>query len=401
MFTLLGESTIRTGAAAHRKGERTIEVPAWKDELFAAVFSRTLVYTILFEDLERDLEFLALGPGDRVLTVAGAGCGVASLVAEGPARVDVVDFNAKHLAVTALKVNALRRLASYDELYALFARGRHPRPRAVVEQLADGLPAPLQRFWKSGWRMFQDDFYAHGFSTKNLSWMRRFWPITPELLKALNRKPRGERGPIVFDMLKTSLKKPILAGLIRSPLGLIAAGINYTQRQRNLRALGATDEVDGVIEYACRLVETDIEANWIAWHMVTGQFNWEHPDCLPLYLRRPAHERARDVATEVAYRHDNLLRVLEAAPASSWTHFCLSDVVDWLGDEARRSLLRAVHRSATPGARVICRTVEDDDIVSQLGLGEHFRVVEPMSTLASRSERSCLYRRVNCYEVLK
>jgi S-adenosylmethionine-diacylglycerol 3-amino-3-carboxypropyl transferase len=372
-----------------------------QDRAYERVFSLLLVYTILFEDNERDLEFLALGEGDHVFMVAGAGCGVAACLAAAPARVDVVDFNRKHLAVTALKVNAARAMRSYDEFHELLARGRHPRPREVVGRLARDLPPKCAAFWKTGWRMFRRDFYAHGLCGRNLDFARRFWSISPEYLKTLNAQPEEERAEEIAALLARRIKRGAIAALIRSPLGILAAGINYTQRARNLRAVGTDDAVEGVIDYASRVVRTDLERNWIVWHIVTGQFNHERPECLPLYLRPDFHERSVGSPTEVRYWHNRLLAQLGAADDETWSRYCLSDVVDWMGDPAREALFREVHRTAKPGARVICRTVEDSTIVDELGFAERFRLVEPHSTLASQEERSCLYRRVNCYEVVK
>lgn len=392
-------SASTSSPAEARRGGRGLR--RLEDRAFEFLFSRILVYTILFEDNEKDLELLDLDDTDRVLSVGGAGCGVAAMLAHRPAGIDVVDFNQKHLAVTALKVNAAKQLGSYGEFHEAFARGRHPRPRRLVEQLARGMPAPLAAFWASHWRMFEKDFYSHGLYTKNLNLVRPFWPITPEYLKALNRKPRSERSEEMFTLLSRAMKGRILGALIRSPLSILAAGINYTQRERNLRAVGTTDVVDGVIEYATRLVQTDLEDNWIAWHIATGRFNHERPTCLPLYLRAAYHERALRSPTVVRYWHADLLGKLSGAPAGSWSRFCLSDVVDWMTQPARALLLREVVRTARPGARVICRSVEDSTLVDELGLSQQLRLIEPHSTLASRAERSCLYRRVNCYEVIK
>lgn len=375
--------------------------PRLADRLFGSLFSRILVYTILFEDNEKDLEFLDLGEGSRVFTIGGAGCGVASMLAYSPSRIDVVDFNRKHLAVTALKVNAARGITSYEEFHELLGYGRHPRPRETVERLTRELPPYLARFWESGWRMFQKDFYSHGLYTKNLNIVRPFWPITPEYLKSLNAKPAEERGREVFELLSRTMQGRVLGALIRSPLSILAAGINYTQRERNLRAVGSDDVVDGVIEFASRLAQTDLEQNWIAWHIATGSFNHDQPTALPLYLRPHYHERSLGSATDVHYSHSTLLDRLNCASEDSWTHFCLSDVIDWISDEERAALLAAVVRAAQPGAKVICRTVEDRAIVDELEVNERFHLVEPHSTEASRSERSCLYRRVNCYEVVK
>ncbi len=371
------------------------------DRAFASLFSRILVYTILFEDNERDLEFLDLGAGDRVLTIGGAGCGVAAMMGYRPAAIDVVDFNQKHLAVTALKVSAAVHLDSYDDLHQLLGRGRHPRAKAIIGALSLHMPSEQAAFWRRGWRMFKDDFYAHGLYTRNLNIVRPFWPVTIELLRSLNDKPKEERAVEMRALLSQTMKRPLLGALIRSPLSILAAGINYTQRERNLRAVGSTDVVDGVIDYATRVVQTDIERNWIGWHIATGSFNHDEPECLPLYLRPAFHERALGSRTEVRYWHDTILRRLADAAEETWSHFCLSDVPDWIDDESRVALFREIYRAAKPGARVIARTVEDSTIVDGLGCADRFRLVEPHSSLASAEERSRLYRRVNCYEIVK
>lgn len=389
--------------AAPRPSRRAKPRSRLTDKVFESLFSRILVYTILFEDNEEDLGFLALREDDRVFSIGGAGCGVASMLASAPSHIDVVDFNQKHLAVTALKVAAARSMRSYAEFHELFGRGRHGRPRETIQRLVENLPPALARFWAAGWKMFEKDFYAHGLYTKNLNLVRPFWPITPEYLKALNKKPSGERGREMFELLTQSMRSKVLAALIRSPLSILAAGINYTQRERNLRAVGSTDVVDGVIAYASRLAQTDLEENWIAWHVATGRFNHERPGALPLYLRPGFHERSVGSPTEVRYWHTTLLDKLNEAAqgGETWTHFCMSDVVDWVSDETRVMLFEAVYRAAKPGARVVCRTVEDTTIVDELGMGDRFRLVEPHSTRASQKERSCLYKRVNCYEVVK
>jgi S-adenosylmethionine-diacylglycerol 3-amino-3-carboxypropyl transferase len=400
-----GEAT-SNGAGRQPRGRRLSPFDSrprqrFADRVFGSLFSRILVYTILFEDNEKDLEFLALDGDSRVFTVGGAGCGVAAMLASSPALIDVVDFNQKHLAVTALKVNAARGLASYEEFHELLARGRHPRPRRTIERFTRDLPPELARFWAAGWKMFRKGFYSHGLYSRNLGIVRPFWPLTPDYLRELNGKSADERSREVFELLSRSMQGPVLGALIRSPLSILAAGINYTQRERNLRAVGSDDVVDGVIEFASRVARTDLEENWIAWHIVTGSFNHDRPGALPLYLRPEYHERTLHASTEMRYSHAVLLDRLREGGEECWSHFCLSDVVDWINEEGRIALFDAVHRAALPGARVICRSVEDSTIVDDIGFGDRFRLVEPFSTDASLAERSCLYRRVNCYEVVK
>ena len=112
--------------------------------------------------------------------------------------------------------------------------------------------------------------------------------------------------------------------------------------------------------------------------------------------------RAPRLPHRVDYRHGTLLDALAAAPAGRWTRFCLSDVVDWMGPRERERLFAEV--LAHGAARVresICRTVEDSILVDELGLEGPFPPPGAGFDPRLRAERSCLYRRVNCFEVTK
>ena len=86
---------------------------------FEKLFSRAFVYNILFEDTEVDERFLDVRPNSTVLSISGAGCGVANHLSRSPRSVDAVDINAHHLALCALKSAAVRWLSSHDELYSV------------------------------------------------------------------------------------------------------------------------------------------------------------------------------------------------------------------------------------------------------------------------------------------
>ena len=85
------------------------------DEAFEGVFKHLFVYNMLFEDTEIDEGFLEVDETSRVLGISGAGCGIAGHLSRRPQSIDAVDINARHLAITALKVSAARELESYEE----------------------------------------------------------------------------------------------------------------------------------------------------------------------------------------------------------------------------------------------------------------------------------------------
>src|SRR5262245_48022157 len=89
------------------------------ERLFTASF-RGIVYTHVWEDPVVDLAALALGPAHVVLTISSAGCNLLNYLTERPARILSVDVNPHHLALTRLKIAALKHLPSYDAFFSFW-----------------------------------------------------------------------------------------------------------------------------------------------------------------------------------------------------------------------------------------------------------------------------------------
>ena len=110
------------------------------DAAFQRVFSHLFVYNILFEDSEVDERFLGIDTSSTVLGISGAGCRIAGHLSQRPKRVDAVDINRHHLALTALKVQAAQQLSSYEEFYGLFGPRLGTGLGRVVGKLARACP---------------------------------------------------------------------------------------------------------------------------------------------------------------------------------------------------------------------------------------------------------------------
>lgn len=85
------------------------------ERLFTLWFAR-LVYTQIWEDPRVDREALALTPESRVVAIASAGCNALAYLADDPATIDVVDLNPAHLALTRLKIAAMRHLPDHESV---------------------------------------------------------------------------------------------------------------------------------------------------------------------------------------------------------------------------------------------------------------------------------------------
>jgi S-adenosylmethionine-diacylglycerol 3-amino-3-carboxypropyl transferase len=370
------------------------------DRAFAATFKHIFTFSLLYEDSEVDNRVLGLDRRSRVLAVSGAGCGVAGLLAAHPARIDAIDTNRHHLALAALKVAAARRVTSHAEFYQLLGRGRHGDPERTLQPLMRDLPAWVGHYWSTNHRRFRRNLYAEGLAGTFQRWLRRKVGLDADFLRTLQRLPPADRLAHLSPIFTSIKRSWPMRTLVNTPLFLLGIGVNFEQRQRNLRANGAATMMDVVTAHFERLAQTDLETNWFVWVGLTGEFNHDHPEAVPPYLRAESHRRSLVAPTQVGFHRESLQRMLADATPGQWSHFSLCDVLDWMPTDTQRQLLQRIARVGGPSAVVLTRSVEDECLVDRVGLSDLYERVEPTSSQASEQERTRLYRRVNVYRVI-
>ncbi len=368
-----------------------------RDLLFHAMWKQLFVYNVLFEDSEVDEAFLGIDEQSRVLSISGAGCGVANVLSSRPAKMDVCDINRHHLALTALKCEGLRRSRSYVTFYDLFGRGWHPDPEPLVRDLAAALPRWMQKHWREHHALFRRSLYREGVTSMMLGAFRRLSGVDENWLRTVMPLSPERRARAVEERIAPTLRGAIGRAWMRSPGQLVALGVNYQQRERLLGESG--DLGEHIVQHLVALARTDVETNWFVWLAIAGQFNHERQDAVPPYLRRDRFERAKGTPTEITYHPRNVFDVLDDAAPGSFTHFTLCDAPDWLSTHDQRRLLERVATTASDGATVLVRTVSDDCMVKRLGLEKRFVPLERESALMTNLDRTRQYRRVQLYRV--
>jgi S-adenosylmethionine-diacylglycerol 3-amino-3-carboxypropyl transferase len=371
-----------------------------RDRLFWRVFSRTFAFSILYEDTTVEERFFGVDEDATVLSVAAAGCGIAGLLAAHPRRIDAVDGNLSHLALTALKVAASRHLDDHEELYALFGHGVHPDPRGVLGRLSHALPDWAQAYWARNHRMFRKGLHDQSLANRTFRIACRVGGMNADWIRnELAGRPMEERVASVTRRYNKILAFPPLGLLAHSPLPLVAQGINFRQAERNIRSHGASSLPEVCMALLQRMVQTDVERNWVMWNGLGGGFDHDHPECRPPFLRPDRHARAQTAPTHTAFHLGNFLDVLQRAEPGTWSHYSFSDALDWLPEAMQRTVLLEVVRTARPGATLINRTVDGQCLIEQLGLQDHFERLEPASAEATAQEITRLYLRTDLYRV--
>jgi len=364
-----------------------------RDRIFQAVFARLFVYNILFEDSEVDERFFELESDSSVLCISGAGCGVAGMLSRNPRTIDAVDINPHHLALAALKVEGARGRLPYRTFRALLGEGRVDDPRGCLTQLTAELPPWMQRHWRRHAGRFRHNLYEQGLTSRMVRLLRGQTGIDADWLRSLIGQPIDARRKTIDETIGPALRSPLARAITRSPLQLLALGVNYQQCERLQDEFG-TSLAEFFLEHVKRLAETDLATNWFAWYFVTGGFAPEGSEGLPPYLRADRFARSREAETRVRFHRGSLFDRLAVAGPSTWSHYSLLDAPDWLDRDSERRLLQEIRRTGREGAIVLHRSVEDGCLFDRHHEGRHFERLSPESSLASALDRTRQYRHV-------
>ncbi|MCB9666037.1 MAG: DUF3419 family protein [Alphaproteobacteria bacterium] len=370
---------------------------AVRDRAFQRVFASTFVYNLLFEDAEVDERHLGVDEDSTVLGISGAGCGLAGMVSRRPRSIDAVDINPHHLALAALKVEAARRVQTYDTFYDLLGRGWSPEPERVVRDVVQGLPRAHQRYWRTHHVRFRRSLYHTGLTAKMLAAVRQRAGLSADWVREVSPLPEADRVRAVEDKLQPLRASLPARCVLQSPLQLLALGINFAQRD-TLVDTERQQMVDYFVTHLSRLARTHVPTNWFAWFGAAGQFNHAEPDGVPPYLRRTRWETSVGAPTRLGLHNRNLFDVLGEAGPRTWSHYTLCDAVDWMPPEVQRRLFEEIRRTARDGAVVLFRSVGEVDLVAQAGMSRWFERL-PGTEGAAAEDRSCQYRQVAFFRV--
>jgi S-adenosylmethionine-diacylglycerol 3-amino-3-carboxypropyl transferase len=239
-----------------------------------------------------------------------------------------------------------------------------------------------------------------GLTAQFLKALRKLTGVDSGWIRMMHQLGATERAEQIERTFGPLRQNKVVGAFLRSPVQLMALGVNYAQRDRMLAAEQHESMIDFFYNHVLKLAETDLELNWFVWYVITGQFNHDHPDACPPYLRKTRHEQSHRAETKMGFHHGNIFDVLERAGRDTWSHYMFCDAPDWMPHDVQRRLLDNVLRTSRDGAVVLWRSVEDDTIVQTHGLGRHFQLMQAQTDEASRLDRSRQYRRVNFYQVV-
>ena len=355
--------------AVHRSGARS--AAGILERTFTFVF-KGLVYPQIWEDPEVDIEALQLRTGSRMVTIASGGCNVLSYLAADPAFVLAVDLNHAHVALTKLKLAAVRQLPSHGAFCRFFGQADRPDNLALYHRfIRNRLDTATRAFWESrDWRgrvritLFSRGFYRHGMLGRFIGaahLVARLYGVDPG--RMLAAKTLDEQRAFFETALAPLFDKRLLRWATSQKISLYGLGI--PPAQYDALAAPAGGDIAPVLRQrlerlACGFPLSD---NYFAWQAFDRRYPAAAAGPLPPYLRREHFDAIRARTDRVLVVNGSVTEQLAAQDATSLDAYVLLDAQDWMTDAQLNALWAQITRTARPGARVVFRTAAEPSIL--------------------------------------
>lgn len=347
--------------AAHQKPANTRRGAL--ERLFTLMF-QGFVYNQIWEDPVVDLAALDLKPEHRLITIASGGCNVLNYLAANPAQIIAVDLNPNHIALTKLKLAALKNLPTYDAFFRFFGQANDKANRPAYDKyLRKQLDEETREYWEKsrplrGKRinMFGKNLYRYGLLGRFIGILHAVAKLHGKKLEPIlaARTPEEQRRLFERDIAPLFEFKSIKL-LSKSPVSLYALGIPPAQYDE-LVATG--DPVSVLRERVERLAcDFPINENYFAWQAFGRGYDVENKEAVPDYLRKDVYDVIRTRVDKVEVHHASLTDFLQAQAPQSLHRYVLLDAQDWMNNDQITALWREINRTAhARDARVIFRT---------------------------------------------
>lgn len=338
------------------------------ERMFTLAF-QGFVYPQIWEDPEVDLPALKIDENSRIMTIASGGCNVMNYLTESPRRVKAVDLNPAHVALTRLKITALRHLPDYESFFTFFGHADDKKNIANYERfIAPHLDPFSKKYWE-GYSLL--DGRRINYFTKNLyqfGLLGRFISVVHLLSKIYGEDPREilnatnmqEQKEIFDRTLGPIFDKPFVKKLCSMPVSLYGLGIPPSQFDELNKSAGG-DMAHLLKERLERLAcAYPIDDNYFAWQAFGRGYDRVNRKAVPRYLTEENYNKIKNYTDRVEVYHTSMTDFLESQPVESLDCYVFLDAQDWMNAQQLNHLWKEVARTARPGARVIFRTAGEE-----------------------------------------
>ncbi|HSM96395.1 MAG TPA: DUF3419 family protein [Rhizomicrobium sp.] len=357
MANVLLDRAAHTRPAATRRGAL--------ERLFTLMF-KGFVYNQIWEDPAVDLAALELKAHHSLVTIASGGCNVLNYLAADPARIIAIDLNPNHIALTRLKLAALRELPSYEDFFRFFGEADDELNREIFDDvLSVRLDDDTRRHWGErvvlrGRRidMFARNLYRHGLLGRFIGILHAIASLHGKRLQEIVEAKTPAEQRAAFDrIVSPMLENKAIRLLSKSPVSFYALGIPPAQYDE-LVAGSAANPIDILRQRVEKLAcDFPVRENYFAWQAFARSYDTREREAVPPYLERGVYDVIRTRTERVEVHHASLIDFLKKQPSQSLHRFVLLDAQDWMTAEVLERLWTEIDRTAASSdARVIFRT---------------------------------------------
>jgi len=386
-------------------------------ERMFTLWFRGFVYNQIWEDPRVDAEALRIGPETSLLTISSGGCNILNYLVHRPRRIVAVDLNANHMALTRLKLAAIRHLPDYQTFYQFFGYGRHRDNVANYERyLRDKLDPLTRAFWESS------DWPGRKIGPRRINYFKRglyehaklgqFFRVVHGLARKMRRDPArllaartvAEQERIFDDSFAPLFNNRLVRWMGRQPVAVYSLGIPPSQHAAMLEE----QEGDGarlfemykgrIRRLACGF---PLDDNYFTWQAFGRRYDHEGRRALPDYLKEENYETIRSLVDRVETHVASLTDQLRTEQPGSLNAFVLLDSQDWMPPPVIDELWGEIARVGGPDTRVIFRTAgEKSPVETALSPANRarFHYDEQRSRELHAQDRSAIYGMFHLYE---
>lgn len=376
-------------------------------------FFQGFVYNQIWEDPDIDIKAMGVGPTTRIITIASGGCNILNYLATDPKSITAVDLNPNHLALTRLKIAAVKHAPDYESFFQMFAVGKD---KANVEMyranLEPHLDAETRDFWNGrmggarlGRRisMFSRGFYRYSLLGKFIGSMRRLSRMYGlDLARILKAHSLDEQKAIFAKDWEPAFKSWFVRWVADRPMVYYMLGIPPQQFDELAGSAqdGKTAQMlrGRIYKMAC---EFPISDNYFAWQAFSRHYDTEKRRAVPPYLKQDVFAKLRDRTDRIDVNHVIMTDFLAAKPVDSYDRFVLLDAQDWMNEQQITELWREITRVGGAKARVIFRTAGEVSPLERkvpADVMSAWRYLQDESAEGHRNDRSSIYGGFHIYE---
>jgi S-adenosylmethionine-diacylglycerol 3-amino-3-carboxypropyl transferase len=348
-------------------------------------FSR-LSYSFGNEDWRTEQKALRLKPGDRVVCITGSGDRPLNLLYADCGEIVSVDANPMQNYLLELKQAAIKEL-DYDDYLSFLGANPTANRLELYRKISPSLHLASQEFWNKHIPLIEKGILYQGMVERLCKTSAFFFNLfkKKDIEKLFLMDDMNEQRKFVDERWNSPLLRRIFE-IALSPTLTRLFGIDPGLYENLPKGFHPGKYIFDRL-YTCLHRSLAKEAPLISL-VIRGKI--DKPGYPPCMLPTGCHA-IKQRLDRIKVEHDDIINYLETAPANSFNAFSLSDVSSYLDPERYQRLIKAVHRTARPGATFCLR-----QFLSEYTIPEEFQHSfardSGLEELLQKEDRCFVYR---------